>query len=227
MVYSRFTMLDKSTVLKRKKVTCIMLNTKTLSTLLLSALIPFSLLHAGKNSEPADSPIIPVVTIPFYVGIGGLWSITSTDCPCASANGTRKYDNTNFGGILRVGYDFTPFFGIEARFLRSQLSKKFATTTHYGIYAKPQFHVSDAVNVYGLIGYGHTQIDCDVKPKPIYDDNGWSFGAGIEYDFASADGQGDAEEGWGAFIDYQNILYDAGKGNVRSNVFSAGITYDF
>ena len=182
--------------------------------------------HAGKNVEPAQSPVVPVATIPFYIGVGGVMGMVSNDCPCAGG-GKRMYDTTNFGGLLRIGYDFNPYFGIEARFLRSQLSQNYATTTHYGIYAKPQYHISDAVNVYGLIGYGHTKIDCKYRKDPLYEGNGWSFGGGVEYDFASGDGQGDAEEGWGAFVDYQNILRDGGKLKVRSNVVSAGVTYDF
>ena len=183
--------------------------------------------YAGKNAEPAESPVVPVVT-PFYIGVGGVMGMVSTDCACVGkVAGVRKYDTTNFGGLLRVGYDFNPFFGIEARFLRSQLSQNFATTTHYGLYAKPQIHISDAVNVYALIGYGHTRIDCKYKTNPLYEGNGWNFGGGVEYDFASHDGQGDTEQGWGAFVDYQNTLRDAGANNVRSNIISAGITYDF
>ena len=193
---------------------------------MLAALLLGGFVHAGKNIEPAQSPIVPVSTIPFYIGVGGVMGMVSNDCPCA-AGGKRMYDTTNFGGILRVGYDFNSYFGIEARFLRSQLSKQYATTTHYGIYAKPQYHVSDAVNIYALIGYGHTRIDCKYKTKPLYEDNGWSFGGGVEYDFAAGDGQGDAEEGWGAFVDYQNVLRNAGKLKVRSNIISAGVTYDF
>ena len=182
--------------------------------------------HAGKNVEPAQSPVVAVPIIPLYIGIGAAMGMVSNDCPCAVDN-KRKYDTTNFGGLLRVGYDFNPYFGIEARFLRSQLSKQYATTTHYGIYAKPQYHITDAVNVYGLIGYGHTSVDCTDKKDPLYEGNGWSFGGGVEYDFTAGDGQGDAEEGWGAFVDYQNILRDAGELTVRSNVISTGVTYDF
>ena len=199
---------------------------QTLIVLASSLLLTLSA-NAGKNATPADSPVVPVVT-PFYIGIGGVVGMVSTDCACAGkAAGVRKYDTTNFGGILRVGYDFNPSFGIEARFLRSQLSQNFATTTHYGLYAKPQIHISDAVNVYALIGYGHTKIDCKYKTNPLYEGNGWNFGGGVEYDFASHDGQGDTEQGWGAFVDYQNTLRDAGVNKVRSNIISAGITYDF
>ena len=185
------------------------------------AALAFVSLHAGKNVEPAHSPVVPV-TVPFYIGVGGIMAPVSTDCPCAGAAGQRKYDTSNFGGILRIGYDFNPYFGIEARFLRSGISKNFATMTHYGIYAKPQVHISDAVNLYGLIGYGHTKVDCKYKKTPLYEGNGLSFGAGVEYNFAAGDGQG-----WGAYVDFQNLLRDAGGNKVHANVFSAGVRYGF
>jgi len=190
----------------------------------LSLFLSVTALYAGKNTEPAQSPIIPV-DLPIYIGIGGIWSTTSTDCPCAS--GERLYDSSNYGGIVRLGYDFNPYFGIEARFLKSQFSKKFAETTHYGLYLKPQYHITEAMNVYALAGYGRTRIDTDCQ-SPLYEDNGFSFGAGMEYDFKSlSNEQGDAETGWGMFADYQNLLWDEGPNNVRSNIFSVGITYDF
>ena len=199
--------------------------TKIRAVLISSMMVTLSA-GAGKNTEPAETPVVPVAT-PFYIGIGGVMGMASTICNCGGSRKSRKYDTTNFGGILRVGYDFNPFFGIEARFLRSQLSKNFATTTHYGLYAKPQYHISDGVNIYGLIGYGHTRVDCKYQTTPLYEGFGWNFGGGIEYDFASFDGQGDTEQGWGAFVDYQNSLRDAGGNKVRSNIISAGLTYDF
>ncbi len=179
----------------------------------------------GKNVEPARTPIAPV-DLPFYIGIGAVWSMTSLNCPCAKDQ-RRMYDSTNFGGILRVGYDFNPYFGVEARVLHSRISKLFAETTHYGLYLKPQYHITNAINVYGLAGYGHTYIETLCKSFS-YDVNGFSFGAGFEYDFnALPHEQGDAETGWGLFVDYQNFAWDRGKQKTRSNIFSAGITYDF
>ncbi len=192
--------------------------------LLAITLLSAATLTAGKNSAPANSPVVPVSTNPLYIGIGGVWSMTSLNCRCRG--GQRLYDSTNFGGMIRLGYDINPFFGIEARFLKSKFSKQFAETTHYGLYLKPQYHITNAMNIYALAGYGHTTIDTLCKLSR-YDKNGFSFGAGIEYDFAAADGQGDAEEGWGMFADYQNLLLDKGPNKVRSNIFSIGITYDF
>jgi opacity protein-like surface antigen len=197
---------------------------KSFLSIVLATVLSMVTLYAGKNSEPAASPVVPV-DLPLYIGIGGVWSMTSTDCPCAA--GKRLYDSSNFGGIIRIGYDFNPFFGIEARALKSKYSKKFAETTHYGIYLKPQYHITEAMNLYALAGYGHTRVDSTCK-SPLYEKNGFSFGAGMEYDFTSlVNEQGDAETGWGMFVDYQNLLMDKGINKVRSNIFSTGITYDF
>ena len=188
-------------------------------------------LSAGKNVAPVKSPVLPVaIPIGLYVGIGAIWAPTSIDCPCSG--NVRKYDNP-FGGIVRVGYDFNQYFGIEGRYLKARYSRNFATTTHYGIYLKPQYHLTNALNIYGLIGYGNTKIECDHKTKALYNDSGLSFGAGIEYDFSqdnsssAFDSQGNRKQGFGVWVDYQNLLNDKGSSKVRANVVSTGITYNF
>ena len=207
---------------------------KVLKTIVAVGLLVSTSAMAGKNVLPASTPVVPVVNpIPLYVGLGLLWSGTSTGCPCAEDK--RLYDNT-YGGILRVGYDFNQYIGIEARALKSSLSKRFSETTHYGIYLKPQYHVTNALNVYGLIGYGKTKIECDYKGT-LYDKSGFSFGIGMEYDIsrdrdpvASArtfDGQGDQEKGWGVWVDYQNLLFNEGNLDIKSNIVTIGVTYDF
>lgn len=198
-----------------------------LSKLLLKVLILVAIstmAQAGKNSVPAKSDVAPIVT-PYYIAIGASMGMVSMECDCNK--NSRKYDTTNFGAILRFGYDFNPYLGIEGRFIRSQLRKNFATTTYYGIFMKPQYHIVDSLNVYGLIGYGHTKIDCKDKKTKLYNGNNINLGAGFEYDLDSNDGQGNTEHGWGLFVDYQNNLRDAGSKKVRSNIISAGVTYDF
>jgi opacity protein-like surface antigen len=202
---------------------------KMLSIVALFSVLASSHAMAGKNYEPVDSDVVPVdIPNPFYIGIGGIWAGVSRDCPC---DGTRKKDST-YGEILRVGYDFNPFFGIEARALQANMGINFAKTTHYGVYLKPQYHISPLVNVYGLAGYGHTETVCTVtmskKGSQDFKKNGFSFGGGVEYDLSGDQGiQGDAEEGWGLFFDWQNLAYKDSPQNTNVNVVSAGVTYDF
>ena len=199
----------------------------------LSSLLVTGTMVAGKNVAPVEAPVAPVVDInPFYVGLGLLWSGTSLECPCTK---TEKKETT-FGGILRVGYDFNQYVGIEARAFTASMDKDFAETTHYGVYLKPQYHVSDKINIYGLIGYGNTEIEFSCPAFSNYDETGLSVGFGLEYDMGddeavvadrAFDGQGDQEKGWGIWVDYQNLLHNEGTNDIKANIVTAGVTYDF
>lgn len=108
---------------------------RIVKTIALSTILATAGLNAGKNVTPAESPVAPVVNpLPLYVGVGLLWSGTSLDCLCSTG---KKLKDTTYGGILRVGYDFNEYIGVEARVLRTFMGKTFAETTHYGIYLVP------------------------------------------------------------------------------------------
>jgi OOP family OmpA-OmpF porin len=202
---------------------------KMLSTIAIGALLASANAMAGKNVEPVETEVVPVITpSPFYIGVGGIWGGVSRKCACKGADNGRMKDST-YGEILRVGYDFNPYFGVEARFLQANMGINFAKTTHYGIYLKPQYHITDLINIYGLAGYGHTKVKCTVaSTNHDFVKNGFSFGAGIEYDLSGdKGGQGDAEEGWGVFADWQNLAYKDSPQETNVNVVSAGLTYDF
>ena len=202
---------------------------KLLSVIALSALLASSYAMAGKNYEPVESDVVPVdVPNPLYVGVGANWVGYSRHCDCDS---TRKKDST-FGEALRLGWDFNPFFGVEARYLRNDFGIDFARIEHYGVYLKPQYHVSDLVNVYALAGYGHTKITCEAEGKRLkgkdQEFDGFSIGAGIEYDLSGNLGiQGDEEEGWGLFVDVQYLPLKDQPNDPRLTMISAGVTYDF
>lgn len=200
--------------------------------LVLASLLASGVLSAGKNVAPAVVPVNP-----FYIGLGLLWSGTSRDCPCATGSRLKE---TTYGVIGRIGYDFNQYIGIEARAFKASIDKDFAETTHYGIYLKPQYPISDKLNIYGLIGYGKTKIECDhpsIAPgTKMHDESGLSMGIGMEYDlskdkavaaFRSFDGQGDQEKGMGVWVDYQNLLHNEGTTNIKANIVTAGVTYDF
>jgi len=199
-------------------------------------------LYAGgaKAVAPVEAPVAPIPPtispIPAYIGLGLLASFVDRDpCPC---NGADLSDR-RAGGILRLGYDFNNYFGIEARGLRTFGNNVFSKVTHYGLYLKPQYHFADQANVYGLLGYGHTVVDYTNGIRSSHNPkNGLSFGGGIEYDFGKDkplegvydrvfDGQGDQEKGWGMWIDVQHLLRNEGVMHTDSNIVSVGITYDF
>jgi OOP family OmpA-OmpF porin len=194
----------------------------------------------GKYVKPVEAEVAPIPAVinplPLYVGIGLVAAGLSRDCPCD--NGTRLKDMT-YGGIARVGWDFNQYIGLEARALKANIEDDFSQTTHYGLYLKPQYHVTDAMNVYGLLGYGKTTVDYDNNNGRTskLSKNGLSYGAGLEYDFGTEasqgqysrafDGQGDQEKGWGLWVDFQHLLYNEGVFDTDSNLMTAGVTYDF
>ncbi|HFU77267.1 MAG TPA: hypothetical protein ENK68_02035, partial [Epsilonproteobacteria bacterium] len=111
---------------------------------------------------------------------------------------------------------------------------------HIGLYAKPQYPVSERVNLYGLLVYGCTKNPGNGGRLNYFDcDSGFSAGAGLEYDLSDRkgdflkdaqydrafDGYADQGKGWSLFVDYQRLLI---KSNVPDmDVISAGLRYDF
>ena len=224
---------------------------KTISILTLGALLSTGSLNAGMV-EAIVAPIpIPVAvdTNPFYVGIGLLWAGTSRDCFGEGECPDVRLKDTTWGGIVRAGYEYNQYIGVEVRALTSSLESDWAELTHYGIFLKPSMPVSEQMNIYGLLGYGHTEIDTDcVAIHDTFKYDGFSYGIGLEYDLSNKeddyesykkdadhvpefdrpfDGQADQEVNWGLWIDWQNLMNNEGPANFKSNIVTFGVTYDF
>lgn len=216
-----------------------------------SSLIATSSLFAGGDIAPVA--VLPIEEIvdpnPFYVGVGLLWAGTSRDCFAEGCDDIVRLKDSTWGGIIRAGYEYNQYIGVEVRALTSSLDSDWAELTHYGIFLKPTMPVDEQINIYGLLGYGHTEIDTDcTQLTDNYTYNGFSYGIGLEYDFSDKDddyeahktednsspvfdrdfdGHADQETGWGLWIDYQNLFNNKGPANYKSNIVTFGITYDF
>ncbi|MCO4845696.1 MAG: porin family protein [Sulfurovum sp.] len=214
---------------------------KIISIITLSTLLSTSSLFGGGNI----APVVPIEEIdpnPFYVGVGLMWAGVSRDCFGSGTCPDVRLKDSTWGGIIRAGYDYNQYIGIEVRALQSSIDTDWADkTTHYGIFLKPMMPVGEQMNIYGLLGYGHTKIEVDcsyLKDEFTYD--GFSYGIGLEYDLSDReddreegsydrpfDGHGDQEKGWGLWVDYQNLMNNEGPNNYKANIVTFGITYDF
>ncbi|KYJ87425.1 porin family protein [Sulfurovum riftiae] len=219
---------------------------KGLRTAALAALLSTGILQAGGAVAPVAPVPIPIDSDgpnPFYVGVGLMWAGISADCYQYGCEPevVRLKDST-WGGIVRAGWEYNQYVGIEARALTTAFEEDWADSmTHYGIYLKPQYPVSEKVNIYGLLGYGRTKIETTCFTPSDYSYNGFSWGVGLEYDLSSTeddreegvaydrpfDGHMDQERGWGLWVDYQNLLNDEGYHNFKTNIVTFGVTYDF
>jgi len=226
---------------------------KIISIITLGTLLATNSLYAGKNVVEAETIVAAVPEeinpIPFYIGLGVLWAGVSKDCRiCDYIDGTPRPDggfeieDSSWGGIIRVGYDYNQYIGIEARALRASLNSDFSETTHFGIFLKPMIPVGERMNIYGLLGYGWTDTTTEycINSQQEFEYDGFSYGIGLEYDLSDResdreegtydrpfDGHGNQEKGWGLWIDYQNLMRDEGPNNYTIDVVSFGVTYDF
>ena len=195
----------------------------------------------GKYVDAVEVEVASIPTvinpIPLYLGVGMVATFIQRDpCPCTPNDPDIK--DHRYGIVTRVGADYNQYIGLEGRYLKTLGSDTFSNMEHYGLYLKPQYHIADKVNAYGLLGYGRTKIDyTNGKMSSTLKENTFSYGAGIEYDLTTDetlgeysrgfDGQGNQEKSWGLWIDLQHLLSNAGMTHTDSNIITTGITYDF
>ena len=196
----------------------------------------------GKNMAPVIAPVVPIETIdpsPWYLGAGLVWAKLGG---CDLQPGC-EYEDVTYGAMVRGGYDYNQYIGVEARYIRTFLEEGPEGGTplaHAGIFLKPQYPVSERVNLYALLGYGYTE-NLGSGARLNYFDNDWGFsaGAGIEYDLSDRendriengnydrafDGYADQGKGWSLFLDYQRLLIKSDIPDL--DAISLGVRYDF
>ena len=166
----------------------------------------------------------------FYAGIGIVAAQYQTNCT-SGCNGSSK-DKTA-GVMARIGYDFNKYIGIEARGIRTNWKSDGGKIKHGGIFLKPMIPVSDATNIYGLVGLAKTKTEGSLQTT---DAETLALGAGVEVDLSedqakdgrygrAFDGKGDQEKGVGIFLDYERMVVKSGAPDL--DAVSAGVTYDF
>ena len=187
-------------------------------------------LQTPKVIAPALAPLPDADISPFYVGVGITATQYKTGCGCS---GTKSGTDKTLGGIVRVGYDFNNYLGLEARALNTPIKANGGEVQHYGAFLKPMYPVTDTLNIYGLGGIAKTTTKGSLRKTDV---SGLAFGAGLEYDLSDDkkkdakydrefDGEADQEKGLGLFADYERLYYKSGSPDL--DAFSIGITYDF
>ncbi|BAF71847.1 porin family protein [Sulfurovum sp. NBC37-1] len=188
------------------------------------------------------APVEPVEEIPvvvssdagFYVGL----AYAAVHNEVAISNG--RYGDVDYHGyMLQAGYKFNPYIAVEARYWDTKDDK--ITTTHptggtrtldaqfdaWGVYLKPMYPVTEALDVYVLLGWGHQDSQHGpYNPK----DSSFSWGGGASYSLT---------ENISVFADYVRIYDDTAiKGNVNpfgeiidvdveSSSWNIGLSYKF
>jgi OOP family OmpA-OmpF porin len=193
----------------------------------------------SKVVAPVEAEVVAVAEdySPLYFGVGLVatkFHSCGNDC---------SYEDETYGAMLRVGYDFNEYMGVEVRGMRTFLDEGpfgGAPLQHVGIFVKPQYPVSDTFNIYGLLGYGYTENLGNGQRLTYFDnDHGFSAGLGLEYDLSDRqedflksanytrafDGYADQGKGWSLFLDYQRLLIKSDIPDM--DAVSFGFRYDF
>ena len=199
---------------------------KTINRTLVSLFVITSL-HAGggKNIAPSDASVVAVPPLPtsskIYLGLG-----VGIDRVNSFLYGT----DTAYSTVLRVGYDFSKYLGIETRGTYGisdgdQLGHDYS----YGLYIKPQYPINKKIKLYGLLGYAQTKISFDNEAafngitNNYTNQSDFSYGAGLDYNI---------NDDWSVFIDMvryidKEISRPEGKYASRVDSFTMGIVYNF
>ncbi len=182
---------------------------------------------AGGDIAPVEEPIVvveePVVTDSgFYLGLAYSYMNATSEINDGDVfhwnDGYELADADINTGMFQAGYKFNSYVAVEGRYWFGGSE----TITHlpdsagierdvdldvdsWGIYVKPMYPVSDAFDIYALLGYADNGYELsaitvkgDVSINPDADMDGFSWGIGAAYSF---------NDNVSIFVDY-TVLYD-------------------
>ncbi|MDD5406382.1 MAG: porin family protein [Sulfurovaceae bacterium] len=222
---------------------------------------------AGGDIEPVEPEVVVPAPAPepvvvddsgLYLGVAYSSVTTKVNFDWATVTGIPLGDGqakvSNESAFMgQAGYQFNKYFALEGRYwYGSNLKASYSyddfngspgsgesniDLNAYGIFAKPMFPVTEQFSIYGLAGYGNTQLktdNADVKTflgtDKVLDKNGFQWGGGVSYAIT---------DNLSIFADYVNLAhsvdksYDLGGVVVINTSFkdvytiNGGLTYRF
>jgi opacity protein-like surface antigen len=165
----------------------------------------------------------PVSAGNFYVGGAVAAMAARSNCEGDRANVFAEEEGQDrqvgITGIL--GYDFMDYLGAELRASMGVSGEDDGAEKiqQYGIYLKPNYDITDAINLYGLLGYSSVNMsDCFLlaNSDPDNTNSGFSYGAGLDYGVT---------ENISVFTDIVNYLRDDDKASTWGT--NIGLKYNF
>jgi len=157
--------------------------------------------------------------------VGGALAAMAARCNCdgdrANVFSDEDGQDRQMGITGILGYDFMEYLGAELRasMAVSGEDDDAEKIQQYGIYLKPNVDITDALNLYGLLGYSSVNMsDCmfDADADPDNTNSGFSYGAGLDYGIT---------ENISVFTDIVNYLRDDDKDSTWGT--NLGLKYNF
>jgi len=186
-----------------------------------------SLAFAGGDIAPVEPVAVVVDEIsPFYMGFA-LSAVSTRNSRTSLDFFSDKNGQDRTGDVsVLAGYDFNEYIALEGRYMTSIFDEDYLARSSWGIYAKPQYPVTEAFSVYALLGYGGMRVNGKGRSFNHVNETGFQWGIGVSYAVSDhAD----------VFFDYVNIANDMDADvflgspfeEVDSDAVTVGVTYNF
>ena len=161
---------------------------------------------AGGDIAPVEPVIVeevaPVTDSGFYIGLGYTYLNLNLEI---DEDGGHEIDLDTSATTFLAGYKFNPYIALEGRYIPQFAGADFdgdsieASFYNLGLYAKGMYPVTNAFDIYALVGYGITSTTIEEgSDSEDFSDNGFQWGIGASYDLS---------EHTSLFIDY-SVLYN-------------------
>jgi len=182
-----------------------------------------SLVWAGGDISSVEPEItIPVVLEEenvggLYAALGIVYSRTYATDSAWFADANTQDQSIGLSGSL--GYEFNKYLAVEGRISKTFYEEGYADVTTYSLFLKPQYPVTNDMEIYALLGYGLVQVDGEssgtVTATPgasILDESGFQWGIGLSYALSN-----DLD----IFVDYTSLMLD---GDINNNLQAGSAT---
>lgn len=146
---------------------------------------------------------------------GGLTGLAASKAHADMSNvfAAEKNQNRQIGFTGRLGYDFMNYLGAELRgtYGFANVANGYTKYKQVGAYLKPNYDITDALNLYGLLGASYSN-HAGIAAK----ETGLSYGLGLDYSLSDS---------FSIFTDYLNLM---DKKNIpESSALTIGAAYNF
>lgn len=209
----------------------------TLSVAAVMAMSTFAI--AGGDIAPVEpiveAPVAVASDAGFYAGLA--YGSVSTELDASFGTEAENVDIDHDTVMFQAGYKFNKYVAVEGRYWTAagDADVDFSYTDSanpqnnesgsgsidddssvWGIYVKPMYPVTEAFDVYALLGYGNVELDFEGESE---DDSGFQWGLGASYA---------VNNNFAVFADYVS-MYDDDIDDVDVTVdsWNFGVTYKF
>jgi len=197
---------------------------------------------AGGDIAPVEpvveTPYVEESTSAFYLGLG--YSGMNVDLSSDIARGIEGESDSFNQVLLQAGYKFNDYVALEGRYAigtddstwnwydaANPLRTQTVSADSWNIFVKPMYPVSDAFDVYALLGYGETSFDWAYGSTNFGDVGGFAWGLGAAYNFS---------DNVAVFVDYVDqedgdfngaVIGSDNNFDLSFETWSVGVTYTF